>query len=78
MTTYVTNDQLIINANTPEELVANLNMNSMFGNKQGIQQYMEESSKRLKIQFGIDVAIDTPDHYVADLIAYNIIRIVSA
>ena len=78
MSIYITNDGQGIEAFSSEELVNKLNQMSKFGYKEDIQEYMEDSAKRIEMQFGVKVSTENVDAYVADLLAYNIIKIASA
>ena len=74
----MTNDGQGIEAFSSEELVNKLNQMSRFGYKEDIQEYIEDSAKRIEMQFGVKVSTENIDAYVGDLLAYDIIKIVSA
>jgi hypothetical protein len=69
MTKYkVKNSKLIIVATTTEEVVQQLNENSMFGFQDNLTNYMQKTSDAIKIQYEIDIDCTTPETFVNGLI----------
>lgn len=73
MTTYTTNDGDKFTAQTAMDVIGYL-QSTGWTEAKDTQGYMEEMAKRVKAQSGATVATDSPENFVAGLVAAGMIK----
>ncbi len=72
-TKYVTSDGFEFEANNAEEAISILNKNSMFGEAETTEEFMQKSAERIKLQTGIIISKTSDEGFLTGLLESGLI-----